>query len=183
MRWLWRGLAALSAVLLGGWALAQAPAGGAQLVAVNTLFKLSQAGFPNVVTVEAPALKERLAAGEALVLVDVRPLVERGVSIIPGAISTETLLAEPDLYRDKTVVTYCTIGARSGVFAKELMADGWTVENLGGSLLSWTFAGGDLVDSSGEPTVQVHVYGRTWAIVADGYEAVITDDAGQVVRL
>lgn len=138
-------------------------------------------GFPEVPAITATDLRARLAAGEQLLLVDVRPLDERKVGILPGAVPTEALVDARD--RSRTVVVYCTIGARSGALAKDLRARGFTdVLNLEGSLLAWTHAGGALVDLDGNPTNQVHVYGRKWNLVAEGYEGVITR-GGQVVPL
>lgn len=105
------------------------------------------------------------------VFVDVRTEKERMVSRIPGSIDQETFEAHPDDYRGRPIVTYCTIGARSGMYAKKLQSDGWDVHNLHGSLLLWTHAGKPLENADG-PTKTVHTYGKKWALVAEGYEAV-----------
>lgn len=129
--------------------------------------------FQGVPSISASDLKRRLETGEEVVLVDVRPLEERRVAILPGAIASESLQDARD--RQKTVVVYCTIGARSGAYAKELQKRGYAeVLNLEGSLLSWTHVGGELVDLEGNPTKQVHVYGKKWNLVAEGYEGVVT---------
>ena len=74
--------------------------------------------------------------------------------------------------REKEIVCYCTIGFRSGLFAKKLEGRGIPASNLKGSLLAWTYEQGQLVDAAGESTKQVHTYGRRWALAADGYQAV-----------
>ncbi|MEZ4317791.1 MAG: rhodanese-like domain-containing protein [Myxococcota bacterium] len=124
-------------------------------------------GFAKVPDVEPAALSTL----DHPVLVDVRPEEERKVSMIPGAITKEAFEADPEKYRGQTIVPYCTIGARSGLYAKKLMNDGWEVRNLKGSLLSWTYAGLPLEDENG-PTHRVHTYGKRWALQADGYESV-----------
>ena len=116
-------------------------------------------------------LPEQMGSLEDPVVVDVRPAQERKVSWIPGSIDKETFEAHPEQYRDRPVVTYCTIGARSGVYAKKLQNDGWDVRNLHGSLLLWTHAGLPLENAEG-PTKTVHTYGKQWALVAEGYTAV-----------
>ncbi|MCB1021671.1 MAG: rhodanese-like domain-containing protein [Bryobacterales bacterium] len=126
--------------------------------------------FPEVRGISVEEL-ERLAEAEEMVLVDVRTGEEQQVSMLPGAITSEQFRANRERYRKSVVVTYCTIGARSGSYAAELLHEGFDVRNLEGSILAWTHAGGDLVSPNG-PTRQVHVYGRRWHLAAEGYEAV-----------
>ena len=135
---------------------------------VESMFRQYQSvGFAKVPDV----LPEQMGSLEDPVIVDVRPAQERKVSWIPGSIDKETFEAHPEQYRDRPVVTYCTIGARSGVYAKKLQNDGWDVRNLHGSLLLWTHAGLPLENAEG-PTKTVHTYGKQWALVAEGYTAV-----------
>ncbi len=131
-----------------------------------------KADHPDVATITAAALKEALPTGN-FVLVDVRTDKERAVSTLPGAISAkdfesrlEELVAE-----GRTVVAYCTIGARSSSYARKMGKRGVRVLNLEGSVLAWTHAGGEFVSKSGD-TRRVHVYGRRWNLAADGYETV-----------
>ena len=126
--------------------------------------------FPKVQGLTVEELDELMQTDE-VTLVDVRPKKEREVSMIPGAISAEELEANLDQYRDTKIVAYCTIGYRSGVYAKELRAKGLEVLNLEGSILAWTHAGKPLVNQEG-PTQKLHVYGKRWNLAADGYEAV-----------
>lgn len=131
-----------------------------------------RADHPDVATITAPALREALPTGN-FVLVDVRTDKERAVSTLPGAITEkdfesrlEELVAE-----GRTVVAYCTIGARSSSWARDMGKRGVRVLNLEGSVLAWTHAGGDFVNDAGT-TRRVHVYGRRWNLAADGYEVV-----------
>jgi len=125
---------------------------------------------PDVATISATALREALPTDD-FVLVDVRTERERRVSMLPGAIPAsefERRLAE---LGNRTVVAYCTIGARSSSYARRMGRRGVDVLNLEGSVLAWTHAGGPLVHD-GAPTRRLHVYGRRWNLAADGYETV-----------
>ena len=108
---------------------------------------------------------------EKIVLVDVRERKETDVSMIPGAITKEQFERDIDSYRDHRIVTHCTVGYRSGLYAKKLHERGYRVANLKGAILSWTHSGGDLANEQG-PTRKVHVYGSKWNLAAEGYEPV-----------
>ena len=126
--------------------------------------------FPDVNTISAATLRERLPAADT-VLVDVRSPAERAVSTLPGAITPEELEGRLDDLGDCTVVAYCTVGARSSRYARRMSRKGVPVLNLEGSLLAWTHAGGELTDGP-SPTKRVHVFGPRWNLAADGYEGV-----------
>lgn len=131
-------------------------------------YKLSFPGVPDVRPAELDAFRAR----DPIVLVDVREPEERAVSVLPGAISREEYEARRGELGDRTVVAYCTIGYRSGVYVAELRRAGVDARNLAGSVLAWTHAGKPLVDGVGTTRRRVHVYGSDWNLVADGYEAV-----------
>lgn len=131
--------------------------------------KFKQA-FPNVRDVSASELV-RLRKERAVVIVDVRPDAERSVSMIPDAVSQGSFEAHRDQYRDRRIVTYCTIGARSGHYAAKLQSEGFDVVNLRGSILAWAHAGQLVADKDG-PTNRVHVYSANWNLLPAGYEAV-----------
>merc|ERR1712118_539464 len=90
------------------------------------------------------------------VLVDVRPDELRKVSHIPGSITQAEFEQERDgnagAYDGKTVITSCTIGYKSGLFAKELAAKcpSLEVRNHVGSIMDWCHEGKDLVDEKGK---------------------------------
>jgi len=131
-----------------------------------------KAEHPDVATITAAALKDNLSTGN-FILVDVRTDKERAVSTLPGAITAKDFEARMEelLAEGRTVVAYCTIGARSSSYARRMGKRGITMLNLEGSVLAWTHAGGDFVSGS-VPTRRVHVYGRGWNLAADGYETV-----------
>ena len=138
---------------------------------IDTMYQEYRKDFPDVKEITPQEVEDAQKSGN-LVLVDVRSPEEQAISMIPGAITAEAFAAAEDSYRDKTVVTYCTIGARSGIYADGLRKKGFDVSNLKGSLLAWTHAGLPLKNSEGKDTKRVHVYGKKWNLVADGYEAV-----------
>ncbi len=105
------------------------------------------------------------------VLVDVRAPQEYQVSMIPGAITKEQFEKNQSQYRNRTVVVYCTIGYRSGQYAKKLVSDGFSAHNFKGSILAWCHAGLPLVTMQGEPTNRVHTYSSQYKVPAK-YKAV-----------
>ena len=127
--------------------------------------------FPKVMDIsarQAMALQDR---GEA-VFVDTRKPAEMAVSTLPDAVSQQDFLNHRDRYTGKSVITYCTISYRSGVFARDLAAQGITVINLQGGILAWILEGGTVYDAHGQPIRRVHVYGEKWNYAAEGYESV-----------
>jgi len=127
--------------------------------------------FPDVPDVDPKGYEQLVAEGKPVVLVDVRTPEEQAVSMIPGAITEPQFEQHEDAYQGDVVVTYCTIGARSGEYAKKLRAQGWDARNMAGSILAWTHAGGPLVGPDGKPTQRVDVYGKKWDLAAKGYES------------
>ena len=146
------------------------PSDAEKLAKIEAFYTKYKRSFPKVRDITASELAAR-AGEDDLVLVDVRTPPEREISMIPGAITSESFEAHPDDYRGKTVVTYCTAGYRSGLYAEKLRNNGWTVLNLKGSLLLWSHAGQPL-EHDGQPTRQIHTFGPDWDLLAEGYEAV-----------
>jgi sodium/bile acid cotransporter 7 len=143
----------------------------AKLDAVEAMATRYKASYPTLEEVLAKDLSTS-GVGEDTILVDVREPEERAVSRIPGSISKEDFEANPESYKGKRVVAYCTIGYRSGKWAAFQWRQGVDAVNLRGSILAWTHAGGALVDAEGNPTKRVHVYGEEWDLVPEGYESV-----------
>ena len=139
---------------------------------IEDFYNISSVQFSGISEISAHELKEKVYQ---YVLVDVRTAEEQSVSMLPGAITQEEFEKNKEAFRGKPVVTYCTIGYRSGLFAKQLGND-WDVANLRGSILSWCHAGGRLVSGddsqSPEETKRVHIYSKQWNLLPKGYEAV-----------
>ena len=141
-----------------------------KLQTIEKNYQNSQRLFKEVPEITAEELLSRIGRDD-LVLVDVREPQEQEISMLPGAITSQDFDQNRLAYHGKTVVTYCTIGHRSGLYAQKLFATGCDVLNLKGAILSWTHAGGELVDADG-PTKRVHVYNPKANLIAQGYEPV-----------
>jgi rhodanese-related sulfurtransferase len=137
---------------------------------IEAMYEKARRAFPDVPEVTVAELLD-LQTGEEIVIVDVRSPPEQAVSMIPGAITSSDFEANRQRYEGRTVVTYCTIGGRSGRFAQALRAQGWNAHNLRGSILAWTHGGGPLVDAEG-PTRRINVHGSRYDLAAEGYETV-----------
>jgi sodium/bile acid cotransporter 7 len=137
---------------------------------IEKLYQRSRGHFPTVPELTAPELVA-LRASRPVLLVDVRNQDELAVSRIPGAITPQELEERWSEALATPVVTYCTIGHRSGLYAQMLRDRGVDAYNLAGSILAWTHNGGELVNAGG-PTRRVHVSGPKWSLEADGYEPV-----------
>lgn len=144
---------------------------GTNIERVNILYQQSKSQFPETPDISAGELIEKKEA-EMIILVDNRKKEEMAISMIPGAISVQEFEDNIDRYASKTVVVYCTIGDRSGHYTKRLRKQDIDAYNLKGGVLSWAHAGGTFLDSQGERTRLVHVYGSKWNLLPDGYEAV-----------
>ncbi len=139
-------------------------------VKIEALYERARASFAGIPELTVDELRA-LQAQENVQLVDVRTPDEQVVSMIPGAITAREFEDNRKSYEGATVVTYCTIGGRSGKYAGQLVAEGLKAFNLKGAILAWTHGGGELVDAEG-PTKRVHVHDRKFALTAEGYEPV-----------
>lgn len=128
--------------------------------------------FPSVRDI-SPQQGMELLRKDGVVFVDTRKPAEMKVSMLPHAITRNEFLSHPEKYTGKTVVGYCTVSYRSGVFAREMDEKGISVRNLEGGILAWTLEGGKVYDENGEETNRIHVYGKKWNVAPAGYEAVM----------
>ena len=141
---------------------------------IESLYQESREQFPQANEIEAEALV-KILQGDAsgYLLVDVRSEEERAVSVIPGAISEAEFDRLKKSTKDRQVYVYCTIGHRSGLYTERLQKEGFAIYNLKGGVLSWAHAGGSFVGNDGKPTRKVHVYSKKYALLPDGYRAVL----------
>ncbi len=98
------------------------------------------------------------------VLLDVRTKAEYQVSHIHGARRVEpgSDASAIDLPHDTPIVTYCSVGYRSGAFAKKLNEAGYkNVQNMGGSIFEWANDGYP-IEQDGHPVKKVHPYNARW---------------------
>lgn len=99
-------------------------------------------------------------------LLDVRTLAEWKVSHLPGARRVDPKAdaesAALGLAKDAPIVTYCSVGYRSGAMAKRLQAAGYRhVQNLEGSIFQWANERRMLVQQRQRVT-RVHPYNAFW---------------------
>lgn len=114
---------------------------------------------------------EVTALGDRVVFVDVRGDEEIAVSTLPGAIPSASF--DPSsLPEGAVVVAYCTIGERSGSFARTLREDGIDARNLDGGILGWAHEGGAVVGPDGAEVHRAHVYGARWDLLPLDWEGV-----------
>ena len=97
--------------------------------------------FPSVPDI-LPREAMRLMETAHVLFVDTRKPAEMNVSMLPNAITKEEFLKHPSKYKDVTIVAYCTISYRSGIFAKEMAKKKIRINNLAGGLLAWVLEGG-----------------------------------------
>jgi len=138
---------------------------------VQSMYREYRKEFPEAEDISA-AEARRLFEEGGVVFIDVRKQEEQGVSMLPEAVTEKVYQKEAARFEGKTVVAYCTIGYRSGMFAKKTGGQGTRVLNLSGGILAWVFEGGK-VYHAGEETRRVHVYGEKWNYLPEGYEAVM----------
>lgn len=103
-----------------------------------------------------------------ITIVDVREPEEYEVGHLAGAVNIpyKRIQADPKLLdqvsRDRTAVTYCTIGYRSGVVAQKLMEAGHQdVYNLKWALVHWFNKGGVVVKGNQEVN-RIHPFNEKW---------------------
>ena len=113
----------------------------------------------------------QLRKKEKCVLIDLRTEKERDVSIIPSAVTPEDFEENASRFADHTVVTYCTAGSRSGLYAKKLQERNRSALNLVGGVIAWALEGQKFQDREGE-CCRVHVFKKIWNLLPDDYEAI-----------
>ena len=101
-------------------------------------------------------------------VLDAREKVEYQVSHLKDAkwVGHETfnLKTVAELDKNKSVLIYCTVGARSEEIGKTLQKAGFKkVYNLYGGILHWVNEG-RTVFANGKPTLKVHTYSKPWSV-------------------
>ncbi|HZA81956.1 MAG TPA: rhodanese-like domain-containing protein [Actinomycetes bacterium] len=98
---------------------------------------------PLLEELDAPSLAAALAGQDAPLLVDVRTVPERAVAAISPSlhIGLDQFVerAPAEIPRDRDVVLYCHVGARSAQAAVWMKANGWPrVRSLAGGIDAWS---------------------------------------------
>jgi rhodanese-related sulfurtransferase len=139
-------------------------------VAVYKMYTDYKRDFPEVLDINPGDARHLLSEGP-IQFVDVREPEEIRISTLPGAIDTETYLQNKRQYGNKTLVAFCTIGYRSGIFAQEMARQGVAVKNLKGGILAWVLEGGQIFNENGA-SKRLHVYGPKWDLAPGDYETI-----------
>lgn len=132
----------------------------------NTAYKVLLNGLYDA---EFPVLRpEQIRNLKNYQILDTREREEFEVSHIQGArwvgFETFELNATQDLDKDRPVLVYCTVGARSQEIGKKLKDAGFNqVFNLYGGIIHWSNEGKPLF-KSGMLTSRVHTFNRVWSI-------------------
>ena len=108
---------------------------------------LVEAARPYIVETDVETVRQRLAAGDGRVVVDVREPDEWDAGHLPGALSMPRGVLERDVERafpdlDAPLVLYCGGGYRSALATRSLGQMGYTnVQSMDGGWRAWTEAG------------------------------------------
>ncbi len=137
---------------------------------IESFYSRYRQSFLNVPTVSADQLLTIQKKGD-VVLIDVRQETERRISTIANAISVEQFQDSLEKHKADRIVTYCTIGYRSGIYAQKLQDQGFRAYNLNGGILAWIHAGHEVFDQQGQ-TRRVHVFSKKWNLVPKGYQGI-----------
>lgn len=139
--------------------------------------------FPGVTRISTSELAASLAdrSRPAPLLLDVRTQAEYDVSHLRNAqhIDPEAVATAVTAAKDQPIVTYCSVGYRSGAFAQRLQAAGFShVANLEGSIFRWANEGRPVFRGA-EQVAQVHPYNRVWGLLLQKkYRATLASDGG-----
>ncbi len=113
-------------------------------------------------------LAKKLSENEKVILIDVREEKEYQVSSLSGSkwIPPANIASQdkPENLDDVTVVTFCTVGYRSGMAARALeLKWGKPVFNLDGGIIRWFNFGNQVIDPATKKAVdKIHPYDASW---------------------
>jgi len=125
--------------------------------------------FPGVKRISTAELAAWLSDHErpAPLLLDVRTQAEYDLSHLQNAehVAPDAPASVVPPPKDRPIVTYCSVGYRSGAFAEKLHAAGFSnVLNLEGSIFAWANEGRPAF-RDGVQVEKVHPYNRTWGLL------------------
>lgn len=122
-----------------------------------------------IYTHDFPLLKpEEISDLSNFQVLDTREIDEFEVSHLKGAkwvgYDTFDFSNVEDLDKEKLVLVYCTVGARSQDIGEKLKENGFKqVYNLYGGIINWSNEGLPLFNEE-KPTKKVHTYSKSWGI-------------------
>lgn len=117
--------------------------------------------------VQKISVLDAAANRENALFLDTRAKEEFKVSHIEGAryvgYNEFNLDNLKNIPKEQPIITYCSIGKRSGEVGKKLRDAGYTnVQNLYGGIFEWINKGYPVVDAENQPTKKVHAYNKLW---------------------
>lgn len=103
------------------------------------------------------------------VFLDAREKKEYNVSHLKNAIwvgyDDFDMKRVKDIYKEKKIIVYCSVGYRSEKITEKLTKAGYTnVTNVVGGIFEWKNLGYPIVDNTGKETEKIHAYSKTWGI-------------------
>lgn len=125
--------------------------------------------YRNTVKIIKPAdVKELIAKGKKIILLDTRAPEEFNVSHIDGArflnynsYSTEDLKKLP---KNEKIIVYCSVGYRSERVGEKLLKLGYqNVYNIYGGIFEWKNEGLSVMNNQNHETDSVHTYNKNWS--------------------
>ena len=135
---------------------------------VNAKIRREFPGVKRITTAELAAWLNDKGRPVPLLL-DVRTRAEFAVSHLPqaGQVEPDAPASVLQEVRDRAIVTYCSVGYRSGAFAARLQAAGFTnVLNLEGSIFQWANEGRPIYRGA-TPAKLVHPYNGLWGMLLE----------------
>ncbi len=103
------------------------------------------------------------------IILDAREPEEFRVSHIKGALNVGYNDFSPEeksvqkLNKSGPVIVYCSVGIRSEKIGEKLKKAGFTnLKNLYGGIFEWKNKGFPVVDSTGQSTENIHIFGKMW---------------------
>jgi len=104
-----------------------------------------------------------------LILLDTREVEEYNISHLKNAIHIGfkgfkvSKTASLPIDKETMIVLYCSVGIRSEIIGKKLLAKGYTaVYNLYGGIFEWINKGEKVYSCQEQPTSKVHVNSKQW---------------------
>ena len=104
-----------------------------------------------------------------LILLDTREVEEYNISHLKNAIHIGfkgfkvSKTASLPIDKETMIVLYCSVGIRSEIIGKKLLAKGYTaVYNLYGGIFEWINKGEKVYSSKQQETPKVHAYSKPW---------------------
>jgi len=101
-----------------------------------------------------------------VIIFDARALEEYSTSHINGAIlfNIREIRQKKELWQNKKIVVYCSIGYRSEKKGEELQKLGFeNVYNLYGGIFEWVNEGLPLENMANQETLDIHTYNKSWS--------------------